>query len=62
MFCKEIWPEGLQLYENNFPTQVFSCEICEIFKNTNFEEHPQTAASESHKHTVADLKKHCAYI
>ena len=27
------------------PTQVFSCEICEIFKNTCFEEHLQTAAS-----------------
>ena len=25
--------------------QVFSCEICEIFKNTYFEEDPRTAAS-----------------
>ena len=24
------------------PTQVFSCEICEIFKNTYFEEHLRT--------------------
>ena len=27
------------------PTQVFSCEYCEIFMNTYFEEHLQTAAS-----------------
>ena len=30
---------GLQLYYKNAPTQVFSCEICKIFKNTYFEEH-----------------------
>ena len=27
------------------PTQVFSCEICEIFKNTYFEEHLRTTDS-----------------
>ena len=27
---------GLQLYQNKNPTQMFSCEICEIFKNTIF--------------------------
>ena len=27
------------------PTQVFSCENCEIFKNTYFEEYLRTAAS-----------------
>ena len=27
-------PLGLQLYERETPTKVFSCEICEIFKNT----------------------------
>ena len=26
---------------------MFSCEICELFKNTYFEEHLQTAASVS---------------
>ena len=26
-------------------TQVFSCEYCEIFKNTYFEEHLRTAVS-----------------
>ena len=27
------------------PTQVFSCEICEILMSTYFEEHLRTAAS-----------------
>ena len=27
------------------PTQVFSCELCKIFKNTYFEEHVQTSSS-----------------
>ena len=27
------------------PAQVFSCEYCDIFKNTSFEEHTPTAAS-----------------
>ena len=27
------------------PTQVFSCETCEIFKNTYFEEHLGTTTS-----------------
>ena len=35
----------LQLYLKETPTLVFPCEYCEIFKNTNFEEHLQTAAS-----------------
>ena len=34
----------LEFYENETPTQVFSC--CEIYKNTYFEEHLRTAASE----------------
>ena len=28
------------------PTQMFSCEYCEIFKNTYFKKHLRTAASE----------------
>ena len=31
------------------PTQMFSCEICEIFKNTYFEEHLPTDASISER-------------
>ena len=30
-------------------TFMFSCEYCEIFRNTYFEEHLQTAASEKRK-------------
>ena len=32
-------PESLQLYQKETPTQVFSCENCEIFKNSFFIEH-----------------------
>ena len=35
------------------PTRVFSCEIYEIFKNTYFEEHLQTATSEGQIKKVA---------
>ena len=35
---------GLQLYQKETPTQLFSGEYCEIFKNTYFEEHLQTVA------------------
>ena len=30
---------GLQLYQKVYPTQVFGCGICEIFKHTYFEKH-----------------------
>ena len=33
------------------PTQVFYCENCEVFKNTYFEEHQRTAASENGRTT-----------
>ena len=33
------------------PKQVFSCEYCEIFKNTYFEKHLQTTASVDSKVT-----------
>ena len=37
---------NLQVFlKKKTPTQVLSCEICEIFKNTFFEEHLQTTAS-----------------
>ena len=39
----EAFLKGLQLYQKNISTQVFSYEICEIFKNTYFEEHLVTA-------------------
>ena len=36
---------SLQLHQRETPTQVFSCEYCEIFKSTYFGEHLRTAAS-----------------
>ena len=35
----------VQLYPEEIPTQVFSCKICEIFKNPYFEELLETTAS-----------------
>ena len=35
-------PSYLQLYKKETPTQVFSCKICEIFKNTIFLRTPQS--------------------
>lgn len=37
--------KGLKLYLNEAPTQIFSCELSQIFKNTYIEEHLQTTAS-----------------
>ena len=38
---------SLQLYQEETPTQVFFCEIYEIFKNIYFEEQLLMTASES---------------
>ena len=35
-FLVKLKAGGLQLYEKNTPIQVWSCELCEIFKNTFF--------------------------
>ena len=40
---------GLQLYLKKTPAQVFSCEFCEISKNTFFTEHLWTTASVSNR-------------
>ena len=39
--------ESLQIYQKEVPTQVFSSEICGIFKNIYFEEHVRTTSSVS---------------
>ena len=39
-------PSGLQLYQKETPTQVFSYEICENFRNTFFYETRPVAASD----------------
>ena len=38
-------PTSLLFYQKEIPTLIFSCEYCEIFKNTYFEEHLRTTAS-----------------
>ena len=38
---------NLQVFKKETPTKVLSCEVCETFKNTYFEEHLRTAASEN---------------
>ena len=43
---KHLWHLGLQLYSKETPTQAFSGEICKNFRNTYFEEHLWTTASE----------------
>ena len=40
-------PEALQLYYKKTPTQVFSCEYCEIFKNNLFYRTPLVATSKA---------------
>ena len=42
---KNLQAEGLQLYQKKTPTQVFSCEVCEIFKNAIFNRKPPVTAS-----------------
>ena len=38
--CFSKWvPEGLQLFSKETPTQLFSCEYYQIFKDTFFIEH-----------------------
>ena len=39
----------LQLYYKDTPTQVFSCKVCEIFKNTFFHKTHPVAASVTFK-------------
>ena len=42
--CWRLFFNGLQLHPNETPTQVFSCEICEIFKNICVYRTPRVAA------------------
>ena len=40
--------ENTCVYEKETPTQMFSCEYCEMFQNTYFKEHVRTAVPVSH--------------
>ena len=44
---------GLQLYSKETPTQMLSCKICDIFKNTYFEEHLRMSASVTYELILA---------
>ena len=45
VFLNNLQAEGLQLYLKKSPTQVFFCEVCEIFENTFFYRTPPVTAS-----------------
>ena len=51
-------PQSLKLYKKETQTQVFSCEICEIFKNTFFYGTPPIAASEYTQRCIHNPIKH----
>ena len=36
---KKVFLKISQISQENTPAQVFSCEICKIFKNIHFKEH-----------------------
>ena len=42
-YLEPFWPATLLKRET--PTHVFSCEYCEFFENSYFEEHMRTASS-----------------
>ena len=43
--CWSLFLIKLQAFKKETPAQVFSCEYCEIFKNTFFNRTPPVAAS-----------------
>ena len=46
-FLIKLQAWGLQLFKKETPAQVFSCEFCEISRNTFFTEHLWTTACRS---------------
>ena len=53
---------GLQLYQKEAPAKVFFYEICEIFKNTYFEDHLQTTAALLTHVFACIFSKHLLYL
>ena len=43
---KKLWIQVCNFLKET-PTQVFSCEICQMFKNNYFEEHLRTVTSDT---------------
>ena len=56
LFNKVAGLQACNFTKNRLPTQVFSCQTCEIFKNTYLEEHLRTTAS---KHRSSFLEVFC---
>ena len=52
-----VCPRVCNLIEKEAPTQVFSCEFCEIFKNTLFYRTPPAAASGCNNIKVVPIAK-----
>ena len=50
---------GLQFLEKETPTQLFSSEFCEMFKNTLFTEHFRTTASGYRNNMPRGFKTKC---
>ena len=49
-----VLPDACNFIKKETPTQVFSSEICEIFKNTCFQENLRTTASERRTYILHD--------
>ena len=47
LFFKKLQASACNFIKKETLAQVFSCEICEIFKNIYFTEYPRTTASEN---------------
>ena len=45
VFFMKLQAFNLHVFYKETPTQMLSCELCETFKNTYFEEYLQTTAS-----------------
>ena len=55
LFLIKLQPLKLYVYQKEAPARVFSCELCEIFKNT-FLQTPQVAASKISIYFYAFMK------
>ena len=58
MGVPSLRPEAFNFIKKETLAQVFSCEFCEIFKKTHFEEHLRTAASLSSEHSSKHMQWH----